>query len=103
MALKIQHDPVASHDGEEVISGSVASAFISNVKPQLGLVERKRSGQVVDNKKGSNRIQHSVTAVGSNISHDVYSQTFIVYAERLAQSGTDGWWWPGHKEKMPAA
>jgi hypothetical protein len=93
--LDHEHDAVASHDGPEVISGSVASAFIENVEPQLGLIERKRSGQVVDNKKGSNRIQHSATALGSNIARR-YSQTFIVYAERLAQSRTDGWWsWSG--------
>ena len=65
--LEVQHDPVASYDGEEVISGSIASALIANVKPQLGLVERKRSGQVVDNKKGSNRVQHSAIAVVSNM------------------------------------
>jgi hypothetical protein len=67
MALSISMTPVASNDGEEIISGSVASALIPNLKPQLGLVERKRSGQVVDNKKGSNRVQHSATAVDSNI------------------------------------
>ena len=65
--LEIDHHPVASHDGEEVISGSIASALIANLKPQLGLVERKRGGQVVDNKERSNRVQHSATAVGSNI------------------------------------
>src|SRR4051794_2139921 len=59
--LEVQHDPVASNDGEEVISGSIASALIADLKPQLGLVERKRGGQVVDNKKGSNRVQHSAT------------------------------------------
>src|SRR5438270_3315432 len=87
--LEVQHDPVASDDGEEVISGSIASALIADVKPQLGLVERKRSGQVVDNKKGSNRVQHSATAVGLEYRH-TYSQAFIVYAERLAQSGLMG-------------
>ena len=65
--LEHEHDPVASNDGPEVISGSIASTLISNVKPQLGLVEGKRGGEVVGNKKGSNRVQHSATAVGSNI------------------------------------
>jgi hypothetical protein len=61
--LDHEHDAVASHDGPEVISGSVASAFIENVEPQLGLIEGKRSGEVVDNKERSNRVQHSETAV----------------------------------------
>src|SRR5690349_4151548 len=65
--LEHEHDPVASNDGPKVISGSIASALIANGKSQLGLVERKRSGQVVVNKKGSNRVQHSATAVDSNI------------------------------------
>ncbi len=85
--LEIDHHPVASNDGEEIISGSIASSFISNVKPQLGLVEGKRSGEVVDNKERSNRVQHSETAVAFE-----YSYTFIAYAEWLAQSGTDGCW-----------
>src|SRR5215813_7426655 len=59
---------VASQDGKEVvIFVAVTSALITNVKPQLGLVERKRSAQVVDNKKGHNIVQHSDTAVDSNI------------------------------------
>src|SRR4029077_4838770 len=65
--FEVQHDLIASNDGPEVISGSIASALIANVKPQLGLVERKRSGQVVDNKKGSNRVQHSATDVAPRI------------------------------------
>src|SRR5579864_1420159 len=64
--LEVQHNPVASHDGEEVIFWYIASALITKVKPQLGLVERKRSGEVIDNKKGSNRVQHSATAVARN-------------------------------------
>ena len=65
--LEHEHDPVASNDGEEVISGSVASALIANVEPQLGLVEGKRSGQVVDDEKGSSSGQHSESSVDPNI------------------------------------
>src|SRR5438270_5742966 len=83
--LEHEHDPVASNDGPEVVSFSVAAALITNVKPQLGLVERKRSGQVVDNKKGSDSVQHSETAVSSNIAC-VYSRTFIAYAGQIVQS-----------------
>jgi hypothetical protein len=66
--LEHEHYSVASHDGEVVISVSVTTTLIKNVEPQLGLIKRKRSAQVVDNKKGSNTVQHSESAVDSNIS-----------------------------------
>ena len=65
--LEHEHDSVASHDGEVVISVSVTTTLMKNVEPQLGLIERKRSVQVVDNKKGSNTVQHSKSAVPPNI------------------------------------
>src|SRR6185312_17492820 len=54
-----EHDSVAANEGEEVRSNSVSSSFIANVEPQLGLIESKRGIQVIDNKKGSNTVQHS--------------------------------------------
>src|SRR5438067_609745 len=62
---RLEHEryPVASQDGPEVIIlVSVTSALITNVEPQPGLIERKRSAQVIDNKKRSNTVQHSGTA-----------------------------------------
>jgi len=52
--LDHEHYPVASDDGEVVTSVSVTTRLIENVEAQLGLIERKRSAQVVDNKEGSN-------------------------------------------------
>ena len=66
--LEHEHDSVASKDGPEVACVSVASSLITNVEPQLGLVERKRSAQVVDNKKGSNTVQHGEGTVDSKCS-----------------------------------
>jgi hypothetical protein len=63
---------------EAVISVSVTTALIKNVEIQLGLIERKRSAQAVDNKEGSNTGQHSQSAVGSNIAD----------LEQLVQSAT---------------
>src|ERR1700674_2897658 len=76
--LEHERYSVASHDGEVVISVSVTTTLIKNVEPQLGLIERKRSAQVVDNKKGSNTVQHSESAADSNIS----------YVEQLVQLAT---------------
>jgi hypothetical protein len=78
--LEHEHCSVASHDGPEVISASLATAFIKNVEPQLGLIVRKRSAQVVDNKKGSDTVQHSESALDSN----------IAYVEQIVQSATPG-------------
>ena len=66
--LEHDHDAVASKEGPEVvICVSVASSLITDVEPQLGLIKRKRGAQVVDNKKGSNAVQHGESAVGSEI------------------------------------
>jgi hypothetical protein len=51
--FKHEHYSVSSHEGEVVISVSVTTTLIKNVEFQLGLIERKRSAQVVDNKKGA--------------------------------------------------
>src|SRR5207248_2293224 len=59
---------------------SVTTTLIKNVETQLGLIEHKRSAQVVDNKEGSNTVQHSESTVGSN----------IAYVEQLVQSATGG-------------
>ena len=67
--LEHEHDPVAPHDGEVIICVSVATTLMKNVETQLGLIERKRSAQVVDNEEGSNTVQHSESTVGSNIAH----------------------------------
>jgi len=48
--LDHEHYPVASDDGPEVSFGSVTTTFVKNVETQLGLIERKRGAQVVDNK-----------------------------------------------------
>ena len=63
--LEHEHDSVTSKDSPEVVCVSVASSLITNVESQLGLIERKRSAQVVDNKKGSNTVQHGESAVDS--------------------------------------
>ena len=54
--LEVQHHPVASNDGEEDRSDSVAASLVANVEPQLGLVENNRGVEVVDNKEGSNAV-----------------------------------------------
>src|SRR5262249_50535259 len=70
--LEHEHDFVASKDGPEiVVCVSVASSLITNVEAQLGLIERKRSGQIVDNKKGSDTVQHSESALESKIAYQV--------------------------------
>src|SRR5262249_22257319 len=69
--LNHERNPVASSDGEEVGSLSVTSSLITNVEPQLGLIERKRSGEVVDNKKGRNTVQHSESAGTPNIALEI--------------------------------
>ncbi len=60
-SLHHEHYLVASDDGPEVLSVSVSvtTTPIKNVESQLGLIERKRSAQVVDNKEGSNPCQLS--------------------------------------------
>src|SRR5689334_7190446 len=58
---------VASNDGKEVASLAVTSALIANVEPQLGLIKSKRCAQIIDNKKGSNTVQHSEAPEYSNI------------------------------------
>ena len=63
--LEHEHDPVTSKDSPEVVCVSVASSLITNVESQLGLIERKRSAQVVDNKKGSNTVEHGESTVDS--------------------------------------
>src|SRR5215470_11944155 len=65
--LEHERYAVASNDGEEVFSDSVSSAFVANFKAQLGLIERKRIGQVVDNKKGSHTVQHCRSTMDWNI------------------------------------
>jgi hypothetical protein len=61
--LEHEHDSVAPKEGPEVVCVSVASSLITNVESQLGLIERKRSAQVVDNKKGRNTVQHGESTV----------------------------------------
>src|SRR5215469_13444116 len=56
--LEHEHDSVASHDGPEVVGGSVASALIKNVEAQLGLIEGDRCAQIVNDEEGSNSVQH---------------------------------------------
>jgi hypothetical protein len=65
--LEHEHYPVASDDGEVVVSVSVTTTPIKNVETQLGPIERKRSAQVLDNKEGSDTVQHSENTAGSNI------------------------------------
>src|SRR5215467_15067517 len=66
--LEHEHDSVASKNGPEIlVCLSVASSLIANVESQLGLIERKRSRQIVDNEKGSNTVQHGESAVDSKI------------------------------------
>jgi len=67
MALNMSITPVASQEGEVVISVSVTATLIKDVEPQLGLIERKRRAQVVDNKKGSNTV--NITS-SSGMDHD---------------------------------
>ena len=80
--LEVQHDLIASHEGPEIRPLSVAAALVANVEPQFGLVKRNRGVQVVNNKEGSNTVQHSVTAVDIE-----YIPALIAYAECLVQSG----------------
>jgi len=51
--LEEEHGSVAYQDGPEVVSISVTTTLMKNVEPQLGLIERKRSAQVVDDKRRS--------------------------------------------------
>src|SRR5438094_4103171 len=74
--LEHEHDPVTSKDSPEVVCVSVASSLITNVESQLGLIERKRSAQVVDNKKGSNTIQHGESAVDAK-THQARPRTMV--------------------------
>jgi hypothetical protein len=71
--LEEEHSPVAYQDGPEVLS--VSTTLMKNFEPQLGLIERKRRAQVVDDKRGSRTFQHSERAVDRN----------IAYAEHLVQ------------------
>jgi hypothetical protein len=48
---------------------------MKNVEPQLGLIERQRSAQVVDDKRGNRTFQHSEAAADSK----------IAYVERFVQ------------------
>jgi hypothetical protein len=61
--LEEEHGSVAYQDGPEVVSVLVATTLMKNVEPQLGLIERKRRAQVVDDKRGSRTLQHSERAV----------------------------------------
>jgi hypothetical protein len=54
---------VTPHDGKVVSSVSFTPAFMANVESQLGLVERKRSVQIVDNEKGGDTVQHIGSAI----------------------------------------
>jgi hypothetical protein len=56
--LEVQHDLIASHENPVIIYVAVASAFIANVESQLGLVERNRCAQVVNNEERGNTVQH---------------------------------------------
>ena len=51
------------------VSVLVATTLMKNVEPQLGLIERKRRAQVVDDKRGSRTLQHSERAVDWNIAY----------------------------------
>jgi hypothetical protein len=82
--IALKHHPIATDDGEEVRSFSVASAFVADVKPQFGLVERNRGVQIVDDEEGNSSGQHERNR------RKLESLMFITYAGRLAQSGTDG-------------
>jgi hypothetical protein len=65
--LEEEHGSVAYQDGPEVVSDSVTTTLMKNFEPQLGLIERKRRAQVVDDKRGSRTFQHSERAVDWNI------------------------------------
>jgi hypothetical protein len=52
--LKVQHDLIAAHENPIVTYVAIASALVQNLEPKLGLVERNRSLQVVDDEKRSN-------------------------------------------------
>jgi hypothetical protein len=67
--LEEEHGSVAYQDGPEVVSVSVATTLMKNVEPQLGLIERKRRAQIVDDKRGSRTFQHSEHSVDWNIAH----------------------------------
>src|SRR5689334_15146586 len=56
--LEHHHDPVASHNGEVVVSVCIAAPLIKDVEPQFGPVKRDRSAQLVDYKKWSDTVQH---------------------------------------------
>ena len=73
--LEEKHGSVAYQDGPEVVSVSVTTTLTKNVEPQLGLIERKRRAQVVDDKRGSRTLQHSEAAEDPK----------IAYVERLVQ------------------
>jgi len=79
--LEHEHDLVASNNGEEVRPDPVTASLVANVESQLGLVERNRGVQVVDNKEGSNTVQHSVTAADLE-----YIPALITYADWPLQS-----------------
>src|SRR5258708_12460024 len=57
--LEEEHSSVANQDGPEVVSVSVTTTLMKNVEPQLGLIERQRSAQVVDDKRRSRTFQHT--------------------------------------------
>jgi Holliday junction resolvasome RuvABC endonuclease subunit len=58
MALNMSITAVASNNGPEVTSVSV-TYVMKNVESQLGLIEGNGSAQIVNDKKGSNTVQHS--------------------------------------------
>src|SRR4029077_14412007 len=51
--LEEEHRQVAHQDGPEVVSIAVTATLMKNAEPQLGLIERERRAQVVDDKRGS--------------------------------------------------